>query len=207
MSEVQANRRIDAGIKRGPRKQIDRRPKAALTGMFVSKHTPEEKQALIQQAQEAILAGETTDQFAARKGISGRTVRYWLLDVPEAEQARRALINGELARTLEEMREARHADSPLPLACAREEFRAWSWIAERRESKLYGQRLAVESKQVTDPATQELASAALDLLRHFREKVVNPPIALDIKDLEEIPLVEGKEYGGGSILNRESRPP
>ena len=141
---MEAVKRIDAGIKRGPRKQVDRRPKAALTGMFISKHSPEERQELIRQAQEAIMAGETTDQFAQRKGISGRTVRYWLLDDPATELvARRALINGELVRTLEEMREAKHSNSPLPLACAREEFRAWSWIAERREARLYGQKQEV----------------------------------------------------------------
>ena len=167
--DAPANKRIDAGIKRGPRRPVDRRPKAALTGLFVSKHSPEERSQIVLDAQQSLLAGETTEQIAERLKVPGRTLRYWLLDDPNTEIARRALINGELARTLEEMREAKHSDSPLPLACAREEFRAWSWIAERRESRLYGQKQEV-NHTVTVPQAEGLLSDALQLLSLVRDQ-------------------------------------
>jgi hypothetical protein len=100
----------------------------------------DQRQAIITQSYDRLRAGEPTDQIAASYGLSGRTLRHWLLDDPQADQARRTLINGELARTLDEMR---CANDPLPLARAREEFRAWSWIAERREARLYGQKQEV----------------------------------------------------------------
>ena len=144
----EAHVRIDEGIKRGkrlPRKQVDRRPKAALSGYHhVMPRVDEQRRAaILADCHAALQHGETTDQIGARYGISGRAVRYWLLDDPQAEAARRQLINGELVRTLDEMREAKHALTSLPLACARAEFDAWSWIAERREARLYGPKQEV----------------------------------------------------------------
>ena len=191
MSDVQANRRIDAGIKRGPRKQIDRRPKAALAqardGKLISQYPPELRQQVTEAAYPQLAGGLTTDQIGAQFNVPGSTVRYWLLNDDKAEIARKAMVDQEIARTGEDMRVA--AD-PLALARAREEARYWMWIGERRDSARYGNRLAVESKQVMDPATQELATAATELLRHFRERVVNPPLALDNKDLDN--NAEGK---------------
>lgn len=135
--------RIDEGIKRGPRKKVNRMPKAAINGQFLPKFTPEKKQEILLETYKRLEMGETTEQIASTFGLTGRGLRHWLLDDPMADQARRMLINGELARTLDEMKEAKHAESPLPLACAREEFRAWSWIAERRESRLYGPKQEV----------------------------------------------------------------
>ena len=130
----EAHLRIDDGLRRGPRKrQVNRQPQAALSGQFLPKFTPQQKQDIIRECYEGLERGETTDEIGERHGVTGRAIRHWLLDDPQAHQARRKLINGELARTLDEMRLAKLADSPLPLACAREEFRAWSWIAERRE--------------------------------------------------------------------------
>jgi len=169
---LEAIKRIDAGIKRGPRRQVDRQPKAALTGQFLPKIPQEHRQAILEDTYQAIKAGETTDQIAARYNIPGRTLRHWLLDDPKADEARRILINGELARTLDEMKEAKHADNPLPLACAREEFRAWSWIASKREYKLYGDRLAVENTHVISDQDVGLLQDAQELLRLFKAKVI-----------------------------------
>jgi hypothetical protein len=165
-----AHLRIDDGVKRGPRKKVDRQPKAAKTGQYMSCVPAERRKAIVQDSYLALVAGETTDQIAARHGIPGRTLRHWLLDDPEAHDARRILINGELTRTLEEMREAKNASSPLPLACAREEFRAWSWIAERRESKLYGQRTH---------NTVEVVSDLGDRLRRAKERVIDGEVVAD----------------------------
>ena len=147
--------RIDNGQKRGPKPQIDRRPKAHLAqdraGRFLSTYPPELQAKVILECQERIANGETPEQIAARHGIPGRTVLYWLLGDEKAEQARGLLIASELARCLvymrkptkEELEEEGEQDGPLRLARAREEFRAWSWIAERREARLYGQKQEV----------------------------------------------------------------
>ena len=65
------------------------------------------------------------------------------------------------------MKEAKNADSPLALACAREEFRAWSWIAERREARLYGPQIAVKNEVVIVDRDVGLLASAHDLLRLF----------------------------------------
>ena len=132
--------RIDEGIKRGPKKKVNRQPQAAKNGQFVSKIPEDQRQRILSDSYLRLRGGESTDQIAASYGLSGRALRYWLLDDPKADEARRQLINGELARTLEDMR---LADAPLPLARGREEFRAWSWIAERREARLYGPKQEV----------------------------------------------------------------
>lgn len=165
MSEVVANRRIDAGIKRGPRKQIDRRPKAALAqarnGQLISQHSPELKAQVIKECQELIAVGYTPAEIALRHGIPPRTVQYWLLGDETAEKARGQLIASELARTLDDMRKPTDAadDSPLRLARAREEFRAWSWIAERREARLYGQKQEVQHTVVAPTLQITVVSA------------------------------------------------
>jgi len=139
---AKAHTRIDDGLTRKPK--INRKPRARdEDGRLLPVHTPEKRQEVITDAVEALRCGETTDEIGKRHGVSGRTVRYWLLGDERAEQARGFMIAAELARTLEDLKEAKYADSPLPLACAREEFRAWSWIAERREARLYGQKQEV----------------------------------------------------------------
>jgi len=135
--------RIDEGVKRGPRKKGPTAQHRDTDGKLLPIHTPEKRQEVITDAVEALRHGETTDTIGARHGVSGRTLRYWLLGDERAEQARSFMIAAELARTLDDLKEAKYAGSPLPLACAREEFRAWSWIAERRESRLYGQKQEV----------------------------------------------------------------
>jgi hypothetical protein len=158
--------RIDKGVKR---KKIDRKPKNLKdqeTGQFVALVPDETRKAVIDEAINAIQQGENShqamDALGKKYGVSGRTVRTWLLADDRAEKARGLLISSELARTLDEMRAAKDASSPLPLACAREEFRAWSWMAERRESRLYGQKQEV-THVVTDLG---------DRLRRAREREI-----------------------------------
>ncbi len=139
----EAHVRIDEGIKRGKRRQVNRMPRASLSGQYLSPVTPQRKQQIIQAALVGLAQGLTTDQIGEANGITGRALRYWLLDDEQAEQARRSMINQELARTGEDLRQAKYADSPLPLACAREEARYWMWIAERREARLYGPKQEV----------------------------------------------------------------
>ena len=167
---VQATKRIDAGIKRGPRRQIDRRPKSANAhardGTFISTISPELKAKVIEECRTLIATGQTPAEIATRNGLSPRTVQYWLLGDEKAEEARGQLIAAELARTLQDMRkpEDGEEDSPLRLARAREEFRAWSWIAERRQARLYGQQ---------NKLTVEVKDDLGDRLRRARERVID----------------------------------
>ena len=160
---VTANKRIDAGIKRGPKKAFNRQPQAASTGRFEAKVTPEVKATIIAGAYDALQAGETTEQIASRYGITGRALRYWLLDDDRAEDARRSMITSELARTGEDLRNARYADSPLPLACAREEARYWQWMADRRDAR-YAQRheVALSTSVTMSPAMLVSATQLLE---------------------------------------------
>ena len=141
----EAHVRIDEGIKRGKRQRVDRHPRAALTGQYVSPFSPTQKAAIIEDWLISIQAGQSTTQVAERYGITARAIQYWLLSDERAEQARAHLIAGELARTLDDLRAPTETveDSPLRLARAREEFRAWAWIAERREARLYGPKQEV----------------------------------------------------------------
>ena len=126
-------------------------------------------QTIITDWYDSIQAGQSTDDVAARHGLTARAIQYWLLSDPAAETARGALIHGELARTLDEMRAPADPadDSPLRLARAREEFRAWSWIAERREARLYGPQIAVKNEVVIVDRDVGLLASAHDLLRLF----------------------------------------
>ena len=148
--------RIDEGIKRKPKKHP---PKAARTGMFMPTVTPEQKQIILKATYEGLARGLNTNELGEHFGIPGRTIRYWLINDDNAHEARKALVDQELVRCGEEIRDAQE---PLPLARAREEFRYWSWIAERRDAQRYGQK-------------QELTITRVDLgdrLRRARERVI-----------------------------------
>lgn len=185
--------RIDEGIPRGrkPPKKPGAKPKNlkdAASGRYLALIPEETKLKVIEEAATAVQMGEYShaamDALGAKYGVSGRTVRTWLLADDRAEKARGLLINGELARTLDELREAKTASSPLPLACAREEFRAWSWMAERREHRLYGPK-----QEVTHTGTITV-SHALQAISERRQAGIGsndaaqlPHSSTDITDL------------------------
>jgi len=155
---TEAHIRIDDGIKRGPKpknKSKARKP----NGTFLA-IDPELKTKIIEDAIRSLQRGESTDDVGRRHGVTGRAVRAWLIGDERAEQARGYLISSQLARTMDEIKDA---DAPLPLARAREDFRAWSWIAERRESRLYGQK-----QEITIEDKRDLG----ERLRRARERVI-----------------------------------
>ena len=163
--------RIDEGIARGPRKKHP--PKAARTGMFICQVSPERKQEIIKGALTGIAQGQNSEAIGATYGVPGRTIRYWLLNDDKAEQARKCLVDQELARCGEEIRDAQE---PLPLARAREEFRYWSWIAERRDSARYGQKqeLTVKAEFSIDTILDGHCSRLLDkLAAHAQPRLIN----------------------------------
>lgn len=89
---------------------------------------------------EAIRGGMTTTEYAEKHNIPLSTLKSWILGNETVEEARGLMLAYELALKTVEIDSAKDA---LALARAREGFRAWSWIAERRESRLYGARQEV----------------------------------------------------------------
>ena len=175
---IEAHKRIDAGIKRGPRKSVNRQPRAALTGKFLSPLAPGQRELIIEDWLISIRAGQSTADVAARYGITARAIQFWLLADPRAEQARGDLIAGELARTLDDMRAPANPadDSPLRIARAREEFRAWSWIAERRQARLYGQQMRVDGDAVAAPTINIVVQTKQSAAQHD----VTPQVVHDV---------------------------
>ena len=135
--------RIDEGIPRPIKRQMRRdaikRPRSA-KGQYLHLIEPAKRAEIILEAPERILRGESTTRIAESYGVSASTIRSWLIGNEKAEAARGAMLAMELSLQLEAIETA---TDPLSLARAREAFRAWSWIAERREARLYGQKQEV----------------------------------------------------------------
>lgn len=188
---TEAHVRIDEGIKRGPK--VQRRP-----GPGKLRRNPEtgKVQAIPEDLDHKevlarYLSEDTTSQIAQSFGVTRKSLVAWLRQVAPKEWKQVQVIRAH-DRKEQGNEEIEGAEDALSLARAREIVRSAQWELAALDDD-YRPRLAVESKQVTDPATQELATAATELLRHFREKVVNTPLALDNKELEQIPKVEGEE--------------
>jgi transposase-like protein len=149
--------RIDKGVSRS--EFASERPRTE-EGQFLPLTTAERRSEIVLDAIGALQNGETTNSIAERHGIAGRTLRAWLIAMPEADQARALMVANELSKSLQEIEEA---DSPLPLARAREAFRGWSWIGERRLPQYFGPK-------------QEIVHFNVDLgdrLRRAQERVIN----------------------------------
>ena len=160
MSDIQANRRIDAGIKRGKR-PAQSKPKDAETGQFLPICSAEQREVIVSDALKRLKSGEYTDQIAESHNIRPRTLRAWLLSDDRADYARAQMVAGHLTKALDDIEAA---DGPMPLARAREAFRAWSWIGERRIPKLFGQQL---QQSIDLNVTLDLG----DKLREARERI------------------------------------
>lgn len=154
----EAHVRIDEGVKRGPRKA--RTPVAARSGKYRPRIPEERKAEILEAAITGTIEGQSADEIARRYGISAGTIRYWLLNDERAREARRALIDQELVRCWESLNEA---TDPLALAKAREEFRYWSWLAERRDAERYSHK-----QEITVGQPAELG----EKLRRARERVI-----------------------------------
>ena len=191
MSQPAANKRIDAGIPRGPRKSrpkpsdLEREERArARTGTFLPIHTPEQRKAVLDDALQALQQGLTTEDIGLKHGVSGQAVRTWLVAAGEEHsQARTIFYSRMQVRYLDQIETS---EDPLALARAREGFSGWHKVAQVRDPKNFGQRLAVTNQELPSDESKALMSQAQELLTLFREKVVNPiaaPAALPEKPL------------------------
>lgn len=160
--------RIDKGTKRDYRALARRQPRTN-KGTFGLIHSPEKRQEAILDALNSLPAGESTDAIASRHAIPGSTLRAWLLaDVTldhAANSARKVFLAHELSIRANDIDQA---NDPLTLARAREAFRAWSWIAERREAQMFGQK-----QEVTHELGQSFTAALLDISKARTERIVD----------------------------------
>ena len=182
-SEPQANRRIDAGIKRGPRvkpSDMERevRERARQTnGTFLPVHTPEQRRAVLDDALQCLQQGLTTDDIAKKHGVSGQAVRTWLVAAGEEYSMARTIFYARMQVGYLEQIES--ANDPLALARGREGFSGWHKLAQVRDPKNFGpsQQISVKNEPLSDKDAGLLQSAQelLALFKAKAEKVVNPP--------------------------------
>ncbi len=133
-----AHKRIDEGVKRGPHQHLT----APSGKLHPSRQYPlEVKQHAINDAQSALLAGETTLSIAKRHSVTVHALRFWIMQDPSTSQLLRDLVDSEMIACLGDLEDARQ---PIQLAGARERFRAWSWLAERRDAVRYGAKVDVQ---------------------------------------------------------------
>jgi hypothetical protein len=155
--------RIDKGIERKQIRREARQQPRSSKGVFLPICSADRRSEIILSIPERIKNGETTREIAAAEGLAWSTLKSWLVGLPEVEDARGLFLAQELVSRADDIDLAKEAGDPLALACARESFRAWSWIAERREARLFGQR-------------QEITHVSVDLgdrLRRAQERVIN----------------------------------
>ena len=178
-----AHLRIDEGLPRQQRKRIRadarNKPRTA-SGTFAIKYSQEQRQAIIAGVPDAILNGQTTSQYAQQCNIPAPTLRAWIIGNEFAELARGLMLAHELMVRAEDIDTA---DDPLTLARAREGFRAWSWIAERREARLYGPKQEVTHQTADMSALLQAVSERL-LAERQLNVVSTPQIAVQHEAIE-----------------------
>ena len=99
-----------------------------------------DRASIMAEALPLLAQGVSTDDIAKPYGITGRTLRNWLMASPEAEQARAQYLIEKLIESAEEIESA---PDVFPLARAREKFKSYSWLAERRLSSMFGAKSEV----------------------------------------------------------------
>ena len=166
--------RIDEGIKRGPRhRTAPPNPTDKATGRFLPAVSIEQRRTILGAAIHDLRMGSTTEEIAAQHSISPRTLRHWLIADESANEARAEFLTGKVVQCAEQIEEA---DGPLPLARAREAFRSWSWLAERRNSQMFGpkQEVTVDVRVSIESSVLEDADALLSRYRGERvtERVI-----------------------------------
>jgi hypothetical protein len=142
--------RIDEGLAR-PKREY---PPRTELGTFADPYSPDQKQAAIEDAIVALEQGETTDSIATRHKVRPRTLRAWLIADDRAVRARAILLSSKLMDAVDAISAS---DSAMPLARAREEFRSWAWIAERRLPEMFGQHDFVDLKVDIGTAIQRIS--------------------------------------------------
>lgn len=125
----------------------------------------ETKQSIIEDAKTRILQGHTLLEIATDNGVDKKTLNTWLMALGEEYQAiRQAWIDSMLSEAKEGID---NADDQFPLARAREQWKAATWYAERRDRARYGVQVA--NINIINGITMDdaLANEAGELLEHI----------------------------------------
>ncbi len=137
---------------------------------------PEKRLEVCKDAIERILTGETLEEIANSYGIKRTALNNWLLSMgDEYHRAREVLIDSQLSSALTAIEdcavEVDSSESPYDLARTRERlniansrFRSWSFIAERRDSKRYGnkQELVIDQRISISSVLEQARGRTID---------------------------------------------
>ena len=170
---MEATKRIDKGIKRGPRnKQNPISPKADL-GTWVIPPGLNPKEVL-----DRYLTAETTGQIAAQYGLSRKALVRWLRqEVPEEWKS--VQIIRALCRKDDGDEGLEVASDALSLARAREQLKSAQFDLERLDSNTWGQRTHIDvATQPLSAVDTELLGSARELLTLFKAKLAGVAPAL-----------------------------
>lgn len=164
------NKRIDAGIKRGPRKSRNGvRKRDPITGQSLAVIP---KDLLPSTVLDRYLADEKTSEIALSYNISRSRLHQWLI-----EHAEEHWKKAQIARAVTALDKAKdgleEADDPLELARAREQLRGAQWELERLYSRVFGNKINVNNEVTIKDEDRMLLADASSLLGMFREKVVS----------------------------------
>lgn len=137
----------------------------------------ERRAAILTDARERIMGGETLQQIADAHAISRSTLKLWLHDLgDEYTDLRRRWLDKMLADAREAIE---HAADTLDVARARELWKSATWYAERRDPGRYGQRV-----QTTGTPAQVVLVTSLALNRR------NDAYTIQGVDASEDPALE-----------------
>lgn len=174
---MEANVRIDKGIKRGPKgmkpaelpklklkpstvenetRQLARNAKGQLT----TSYSPEQRESAVDAVIDALERGLTVAEIATQHGISVSTLHSWVVADNRATTARSTFYARQIANAIG-LIEA--APNPLELARGRELARAWHQTAAVRDPANYGPKNYVTIENVGDLG---------DKLRRARERTI-----------------------------------
>lgn len=174
---MEANLRIDKGIRRGPR--TPRNARDPVTKRFLPINGTQA--AAIEQRDQIIgrlASGELLRDIAASLDVHPAAISQYLAGDEQYKAARESGIEQQLERWQEQIEKA---EDPLNLARGREGFRAAAWRAEREFPRRWGIKqeithsvspvlhihVAPEQQQVSEPIEHNAYSAAPSLpLRH-----------------------------------------
>lgn len=172
------HRRIDDGVKRGPRNLRRSTPRRRKPNGQISTLIPPDLDPLT--VLDQYLTEQTTSQIAQSYGMSRKTLVGWLRDIVPTQWTRVQILRA-LCRKEDADEELENAPDALSLARAREMLRSGQWDLERLDARNYGSKQEVTH---TGPAPV------------FQVNVINRPI-IDVVDSQQIPvaaprLIDGK---------------
>ena len=137
-------RRIDKGVKRGPRNKPGTKPSSPRrnNGQFVEK-LPNDP-ASIRNAIQDYSRGATLQQIADKHGVTRHAVYGWLLGEMGGEQHASLVTQALTARIAEADEKLENSNNPLNVTQGREQARFARMDLERRRPHLYGIRQEVQ---------------------------------------------------------------